>query len=500
MSSSTGGGDDKVVQFPTTAEERRALQRAKQEVERKRLADLFVDETKGALFQTPAGEVFADIIVASVRQTWPIRSKRFRAEYVRYLRRQFERLTAANSPFAATFGPALKKSAVAAAIDDFEMKAIASSTEREVYARVASDRGQLFIDLGDQEGRAIRITADGWTIIESPPVRFRRTPDTRPLPMPERGGSISRLRPFLVNFSDDDFTLTVAILLSALQPHGPYAVLAAYGQQGAAKTSFLRLLRALTDPNRAMTTRLPSSARDLFIAARNSHVLTFENISQLSRRMSDDLCRLATGGGMRTRALWTDTDEATFIGARPIMMEGIANFVTEPDLLSRSIILTPAPLTSYRSENELRAAFDECKGAILGGLCDMLATGVRRLPETRIADLPRMADFSVWCAACELGGFEAAYTRNREAATDVILEHDPLAQSVEAFMAKRKEWRGAAGGLLEEIGLAARSTNPRELADRLRRLAPLLRTHGIVISEEPRKARQRPILITRVEP
>ena len=67
-------------------------------------------------------------------------------------------------------------------------------------------------------------------------------------------------------------------------------------------------------------------------------------------------------------------------------------------------------------------------------------------------------------------------------------------------MAKRKEWRGAAGGLLEEIGLAARSTNPRELADRLRRLAPLLRTHGIVISEEPRKARQRPILITRVEP
>ena len=272
------------------------------------------------------------------------------------------------------------------------MKAIASSTEREVYARVASDRGQLFIDLGDQEGRAIRITADGWTIIESPPVRFRRTPDTRPLPMPERGGSISRLRPFLVNFSDDDFTLTVAILLSALQPHGPYAVLAAYGQQGAAKTSFLRLLRALTDPNRAMTTRLPSSARDLFIAARNSHVLTFENISQLSRRMSDDLCRLATGGGMRTRALWTDTDEATFIGARPIMMEGIANFVTEPDLLSRSIILTPAPLTSYRSENELRAAFDECS-AILGGLCDMLATGVRRLPETRIADLPRMADF-----------------------------------------------------------------------------------------------------------
>ena len=498
--SPTDGDDDKVVQFPTTAEERRAHQRAKQEVERKRLADLFVDEAKGALFQTPADESFADIIVDGVRQTWPIRSKRFRAQYVRYLQRQFERLANEDSLAAAMFAAAMKKSRVNAAIDDFEMRAIGSSTEREVYTRVANDRGQLFIDLGGPEGCAIRVTADGWTVVESPPVRFRRTPDTRPLPMPERGGSINDLRPFLTNFSDDDFTLTIAILLGALQPRGPYAVLAVYGQQGAAKTSLLRFLRALTDPNRAMTTRLPSAPRDLFIAARNSHVQTFENISQLSPRMSDDLCRLATGGGMRTRALWTNSDEATFTGARPIMMEGIANFVTAPDLLSRSIILTLAPLTSRRTERELYAAFDQCKGAILGGLCDMLATGVRRLPETHMADLPRMADFSVWCAACGLDGFEAAYQRNRAAATDVILDHDPLARSLEAFMAKRKEWRGAAWELLKEIGPAARCTSARELSEALRRLAPLLLTHGIAVSEEPRRAKSRPILITRSEP
>jgi hypothetical protein len=318
--------------------------------------------------------------------------------------------------------------------------------------------------------------------------------------MPERGGSVMSLRPFLANFSDDDFTLTIAILLGALQPHGPYPVLAAYGQQGSAKTSFLRLLRALTDPNRAMTTRLPSSARDLFIAARNSHVLAFENISQLSPRMSDDLCQLATGGGMRTRELWTNSDEATFTGARPIMMEGIANFITAPDLVSRSIILTPAPLASVRTERELFAAFDQCKGAILGGLCDMLATGVRRLSETELADLPRMADFSVWCAACGLDGFAAAYARNRAATIDVILEHDPLAQSIEAFMATRKTWQGTAGGLLEELGPSARCTSPRKLADGLRRLAPALRTHNIIVIEEKREAGRRPISITRVEP
>ena len=87
--SSTGGGDDKVVvQFPSTPEERRERQRAKQAVERQRLVDLFIDEADDrALFHTAADECFADLIVAGVRQTLPVKSKRFRAEYVRYLQR-----------------------------------------------------------------------------------------------------------------------------------------------------------------------------------------------------------------------------------------------------------------------------------------------------------------------------------------------------------------------------------------------------------------------------
>jgi hypothetical protein len=317
------------------------------------------------------------------------------------------------------------------------------------------------------------------------------------LPTPERGGSISVLRPFLANLSDDDFTLVVAVLLSALQPRGPFPVLVVYGPHGAAKTTLLRLLRALTDPHRVMTTRLPSSGRDLYIAARNTHLQSFENVSRISQKMSDDLCRLATGGGMRTRALWTDADEATFTGARPIMMEGITNFITETDLLSRSIVLMLGLLMDRRTEAELYAAFNKNKGGMFGALCDMLATGLRRLWETDVSDLPRMADFSVWASACGVNGFAAAYARNREAATDVILEHDALAQGVEAFMSKRTEWQGPTWELLKELGPAARCAAPRELSDRLRRLAPLLLTHGISISDGPRKAKQRSIVITR---
>jgi hypothetical protein len=239
--SSTGGGDDKVVQFPTTAEERRALHRAKQEAERRRLADLFVDEASGqALFHTPDDECFADLVVGGVRQTWPVKSKRFRAEYVRYLRRRLENLSAS---MITMVGSAFKKSNINTAIDDFELKAVSSSVVREVHVGVARDGDHLFIDLCNPEWHAVRVTGDGWSVVDSPPVRFLRTPDMRPLSLPERGGSIDELRQFLPGLNEgDNFTLAVAFLLAALQPSGPYPVLVIYGQQGWAKTGLLRIL------------------------------------------------------------------------------------------------------------------------------------------------------------------------------------------------------------------------------------------------------------------
>jgi hypothetical protein len=53
--------------------------------------------------------------------------------------------------------------------------------------------------------------------------------------------------------------------------------------------------------------------------------------------------------------------------------------------------------------------------------------------------------------------------------------------------------------LLIQIGPAARITLPKVLSERLSRLAPALRSHGIVISREPRTAGRREITIARIE-
>jgi hypothetical protein len=106
-------------------------------------------------------------------------------------------------------GPSLKKSAVNAAIDEFEMRAICSRSTREVHVRVAADGDDIYIDLGDADWHAVRVTAAGWSIVQNPPLRFRRSTGMRPLPFPVRGMSIDRLRPFL-NINANDFVLVVA--------------------------------------------------------------------------------------------------------------------------------------------------------------------------------------------------------------------------------------------------------------------------------------------------
>jgi hypothetical protein len=271
------------------------------------------------------------------------------------------------------------------------------------------------------------------------------------------------------------------------------------GEQGTAKTTFLRILRSLIDPSRVMTTPLPSSGRDLFINCRNSHVQAFENVSNLSDAMSDHLCRVATGGGMRTRTFFTNADETTFAGARPIMAEGIANFIVRPDLLDRSIILSLASLPNRKAERALWEEFGRRKAGIFGALCDMLFLGVRQFPETHLVNPPRMADFAIWAVACGLDTFEAEYARNRQNATDVILEQDVLAQSLKALVAEKGGWwRGTAMELLDQIGPAARIALPKVLSERLSRLAPALRSHGIWVSHA-RTANRREITIARIE-
>src|SRR5439155_20192661 len=163
------------------------------------------------LFHTPSGVAFADFITEGHRETWPIRSKRFRT----WLRRCYYQAA----------GTAAGAAAIGSALDLLEARAQFDAPERTVSMRVAEHAGYIYLDLADEHWRAVEIEPDGWRVLERPPVRFRRSPGMLPLPIPERGGSIEALRSFLNLSNHNDFVLVVAWLLAALRPSGPYPVL-----------------------------------------------------------------------------------------------------------------------------------------------------------------------------------------------------------------------------------------------------------------------------------
>jgi hypothetical protein len=310
---------------------------------------------------------------------------------------------------------------------------------------VAEHSGRLYLDLADEHWRAVAIGPDGWQVLGCPPVRFRRPSGVLPLPVPERGGSIEALRPFLNLSNQQDFVLIVAWLLAALRSRGPYPVLVVSGEQGSAKTALSKFLRALIDPNVAAVRALPREERELMIAANNGHLLAFDNLSGLPPWLSDAFCRLASGGSFAVRQLYTDAEEVLFKAVRPILLNGIEDVIGRPDLADRAILLTLGPIREEqrRSETELWREFELARPTILGALLDAVVRGLKAIGSVKLEQLPRMADFALWATACETvlwpaGTFSRAYTANRTAAIERIIDADPIAASVRELMSERQ--------------------------------------------------------------
>jgi hypothetical protein len=469
-------------------------------------ANVLLDIARDAeLFHTDDDIAYADISVEGHRETWPVKSKAFRD----WLARGFFALKSS----------APSRNAADAAMSIIEARARFDSPQRTVYLRTARIDGKVYLDLCDDKWRAVEIDCNGWRITAAPPVRFRRARGMLPLPIPLPDGDIDMLRPFLNvakknDESDSSFVLTVAWLIGALSGLGPYAILALSGEQGAAKTFFGAVLRELIDPNKVPQRALPRHDHDLYVAGGNALVLAFDNISTLPDWLSDTLCRLSTGGGFAARQLYSDAEEQLFDGMRPLILNGIEDFVTRPDLGDRSIflVLEDIPAEKRRPEAALWAEFEAARPKILGALLDAISHGLAELNTTTLSELPRMADFALWVAACEgavwkAGTFEAAYKKNRESGQADLIETDAVAVAVQKLAKapptslnedkkadERIVWQGTASAMLDALNsdihnFTDRETRrdrnwprtPRKLAGRLRRMAPSLRRAGIIL-------------------
>jgi len=468
-------------------------------------AAAYIVASGAELFHDQLGESFIAYENSSGRrEIWPLKSK----AASNYIRWRF-----LNAEHKGITGETL-----ATARGTLAAKAQFEGPEHRLSLRVSQTREGIWYDLGDW--RAVLVSESSWQVVEKPPILFRHYLHQAVQCEAQLGGTLDNLLA-LVNLPGQLPRLLLKVyLVASLIPNIAMPIMTVCGEQGSAKSTLFRLMRALIDPSNLTSLSPPDNLREFVQLAAHHRAVFFDNLSHFPEWLSDAMCRLCTGDGFSKRELFTDDDDIVYVVRGLGGINGINLVATKPDLLDRAIIMRLEAIPPERrlSEQALIQQFEAIKPGVLGVMFGTLSTAMRlhRTPRS-LQELPRMADFALWgMDIAEALGYKAddflkAYAANVQLQNESALEESPVAQAILAFLGEEKtEWVGTSSDLLSELEGRAQelriNTRSKEwpkganvLSRRLREVVPGLRRAGTIVLEE-RTNRTRTWHLTRPEP
>jgi len=478
------------------------LQQKVQQAQADRLVGLVTDDNC-FLFNDQFGAPYARFLVNESWETAGIRQKAFK----RWL----------GALYWHTENKALSPTVISTALLAIESRACYDGPQIELQNRISRDHEDvIWYDLGDW--RAIRISKEGWEVIDKAPTLFRRYSHQKVQVTPTRNGDIGKLLEFLNLKDDHQKLLYVVATVACFIPEIPHPVFVFFGPQGSAKTTASRITRKIVDPSIVEALSFPRNTADLAQILNHNWFASFDNISGLSREQSNDLCRAVTGFSFSKRELYTDDEDVLCSFRRIVSLNGINLVAQKSDLLERSILLELTRITpkQRRSEQELWEEFDEALPSILGGILDILVLAMNAVDDIKLDCYPRMADFAKWGSAIAevmdhpQGAFLDAYNQNIASQTEEALQSNPVAVTLLTLMEQgvSDEWQGTPSELYEVLTLIAEDekistkgrmwpNSPASLTRKLNEAKTNLAEVGIEFRSEKRTAGKRLITITK---
>jgi hypothetical protein len=273
------------------------------------------------------------------------------------------------------------------------------------------------------------------------------------------------------------------------------------GPQGSAKSTTAKLARSVVDPARALMMSLPRNEEDFAVVASRNAILAADNVSAITREMSDMICACITGDGYSRRTKYRDTDETVWEYQLPVLLNGIGNVIQFPDLLDRMLLVRcPAIRPGNRKlEREIWSRYQKDAPAILGAVFDAASGMLRELDRVQVPRDIRMADAAqmMLAAARGLGLSEKlmldALRANAAEQVREALEESIVAAPLLDLLRSNKGYEGTVGTLLEQLRSHAgegvqreRSwpKHPRSLRSAIDRISPALAKVGWAVGYE----------------
>ncbi|ODS37889.1 MAG: hypothetical protein A7316_08935 [Candidatus Altiarchaeales archaeon WOR_SM1_86-2] len=399
-------------------------------------------------FKDQYGEPHASIKIDEHIEIWALESKHFEM----WLSKQVWDKT----------GHPISDNSFKGAIRVLKGEALFGGNERKLHNRVCRQDDFIIYDLSNNKWEAVKITEDGWEIIDNP-LLFRRYSHQKQQIIPSllKGeGDVKKIFKYINVKSDDDKLLCLCVLISSFVPDIPHIIPDAHGVKGSGKSTFLKVFRKLIDPSHLDFVPSPKNPNELVQILSHHWCCYFDNISYIPDWLSDYLCRAVTGDGFSKRALYSNDEDIIYKYLRCIGLNGINISATKPDLLDRTVLigLEKIPKNKRMTEEEFWSNFEKDKPVILRGIFDTLSKAIKiKKNLKKFEGIPRMADFALWSEAVaqahnyHRGIFLQTYYRNIELQNTEAIEGHPIGLAILELMKERDKWEGTATELLYEL-------------------------------------------------
>lgn len=421
------------------------------------------------------------------REVWELKSK----EYRRWL----------SSLFFNVKRNAISTETINSALNVLEAMACNNGKQHMVFNRVAWKNMDIWYSLADHDWKAIRITASGWSVESHPSVYFRKYRHQKAQVIPVKGGDARRLFDFVRITDEGHKILLLVYVATCFIGQIAHPILIVHGEQGAAKTTFLKLIRELVDPTTMDESSVPTDERQLIQYLDHNYVAPFGNIGFLPIEVSNTFCRAVTGASFLRRKLYTDDDVVISSFRRCIIVNGINMVSYQSDLLDRAIIMSleRVPDDQMIPETVFQRQFQDVVPEILGGIFDALVNAINIYPTVNLERYSRMADFEQWgyavAEALGFGGddFIVAYRKNRSERDEEVLRGHVVGEAILAFMANKPSWEGTPTMLYDDLCSVADDLKtrckggrdwpkkPNTMMRRLNEVKPNLKAMNIIV-------------------
>lgn len=405
-------------------------------------------------------------------------------------------------------------------IDDMISMAHNSGIVRQVFVRSGRyNDGRAEIDLGN--GNFVLIGNGSWELAQKTNLSYWRPPTFKVLPNPVQMSPnefVKLFTKYLNLANPEEYLLLLPALIKVMVVNsGDNVIIILSGGQGSGKTTTANFLKNLTDPADNNVLFPPKKIDDILASSQGCRFLVFDNLSYINSDMSDALCVICTGGSFSKRALFTDDIQKLYKLDNNLMLTGIGEVATRPDLLDRAVIISMAAISSSetRAQSEIAKDFEQDYANLFGGLVVLASKVLEVLDSVQTRGLPRMTEYSRFGIAVEKslgledGTFLRVYQRNLMMRAEVSFDQDSLCTAIMDLLTKpssqiirnSEELRpGEFKGTLQELyvkltkskkTLLRGYSSMQQFGKHLDRIKPLLGKNGIGFEQLPRTKHKR---------